>query len=323
VTTYLGKFVDNADVDAPRQLLFPRAAVFGSDGDLYVSGFDNNAIRRYNAFGGIKGTLANASNSPAFNEPTGLATRNGLIYVACAGLNQILRYDPTQPFADAFVDIFVNGGALNNLEGITFGPDGNLYVANRGSGQILRYNGQTGVFIGALNNGAGGLLEPLDLTFGPDGHLYVADPQLSGKVLRYNIGTGAFQDFFVNNDASLGSPRSVVFNEAGFLFVADLNGGEVLRYTSAGVASGIAAPTSSGGLETPVDLLIAEPCPDSDADGVPDAKDACPGTPADSLVESNGCPAAKTAIPVHWWGILGMAAFFASIYAQLRRRSAR
>ncbi|RWX49746.1 hypothetical protein VU00_12123 [Candidatus Electrothrix marina] len=32
-------------------------------------------------------------------------------------------------------------------------------------------------------------------------------------------------------------------------------------------------------------------CPDTDGDGVPDANDECPDTPANTPINSNGCPA--------------------------------
>ncbi|MCI5131232.1 MAG: hypothetical protein D3904_06845, partial [Candidatus Electrothrix sp. EH2] len=37
--------------------------------------------------------------------------------------------------------------------------------------------------------------------------------------------------------------------------------------------------------------FIKDPCEDADGDGVPDAKDECPDTPANTTITSNGCPA--------------------------------
>ena len=38
----------------------------------------------------------------------------------------------------------IGAGQVLGAGGVTFGPDGNLYVSSRGSGQILKYNGVTG-----------------------------------------------------------------------------------------------------------------------------------------------------------------------------------
>ena len=82
--------------------------------------------------------------------------------------------------------------------GLTFGPDDNLYVATLESGiapgQVLGYDGTTGVFIDVFASG-GDLIDARDLTFGPDDNLYVATRP--GQVLRYNGTTGAFIDKFL------------------------------------------------------------------------------------------------------------------------------
>ena len=51
------------------------------------------------------------------------------------------------------------------------------------------------------------------------------------------------------------------------------------------------------------DALVCMPvpdpsCPDADGDGVPDAKDECPDTPANTAINSNGCPAKSKVVVV-------------------------
>ena len=52
----------------------------------------------------------------------------------------------------AFMDVFVpnSSGPLAGPFGLAFGNDGNLYVSNQQAHQVLRYNGQTGAFIGVF-----------------------------------------------------------------------------------------------------------------------------------------------------------------------------
>jgi PEP-CTERM motif len=57
----------------------------------------------------------------------------------------VLEYNGT---TGAFLRAFVGPGSdLSLPRGLTFGPDGNLYVANFGVGDVDRFNGTTGTFI--------------------------------------------------------------------------------------------------------------------------------------------------------------------------------
>jgi hypothetical protein len=93
---------------------------------------------------------------------------------------------------------------------LTFGPDGHLYVASYGTDQVLRYNGQTGAFLGVFVVAGGGFLDgPIDLAFGPDGHLYVAS-SLSHQVVRYHGATGGSLGPFIGSN----TPTSFLFRTA-------------------------------------------------------------------------------------------------------------
>ena len=66
----------------------------------------------------------------------------------------------------ATVSTFATG--LDNPRGLKFGPDGNLYVASRGTDSILRFDGATGAFIDEfVASGSGGLNDPHFLAFTP------------------------------------------------------------------------------------------------------------------------------------------------------------
>jgi hypothetical protein len=85
-------------------------------------------------------------------------------------------------------------GGLAATEGLDFGPDGNLYVANAiglpNNGNVLEYDGSTGAFVGVfVAAGVGGMGRANDLHWGPDGNLYVSltgGTNGNGKVLRYD-----------------------------------------------------------------------------------------------------------------------------------------
>src|SRR5438477_3589618 len=69
--------------------------------------------------------------------------------------------------------VFASGGGLQGARDLRFGPDGNLYVSDITSNNVLRYNGATGAFMDIFASGSG-LAGPTDLRFGPDGNLYIA-----------------------------------------------------------------------------------------------------------------------------------------------------
>ena len=53
----------------------------------------------------------------------------------------------------------------------------------------------------------------------------------------------------------------------------------------------------SAGVELSAGFLHMHPPPDADDDGVPDAKDRCPGTPAGTEINDVGCPQSRVKTP--------------------------
>src|SRR5262245_16342204 len=98
--------------------------------------------------------------------------------------SRVLRYSAT---TGPFVSVFAAGHDLANPNGIAFGADGNLYVGNGDEGRILKFDGQTGDFLGAFVTPAtpGGLAGARAIVFGPDGNLYV-DSGATNNVLVYD-----------------------------------------------------------------------------------------------------------------------------------------
>ena len=187
-----------------------------------------------------------------------LATRDAIgadiLYIGDVADNTVKRFDAdTGAFLDADgdptnnPDAFVRSasGGLDGPRGILF--DGNLLVANQNQdlkipGEILRFDGRNGAFLGALVPAT-----DKNAPFGPRGivlgtNLYVADissasGKSTGRVRTYNAAGNFLGDLdpktFQNNDYH---PRGVVFGPDGFLYVAvrDLKkdglGGNVLRF---------------------------------------------------------------------------------------------
>jgi WD40 repeat protein len=176
----------------------------------------------------------------------------------------------------ALIDTFVapGSGGLTGPTSLIFGADGNLYVSNGNSNNILRFNGATGEFIDALVTVGDELLEPRGLLFGPDGALYVSSSG-TNSILRFDITTGAFLGTFVTSDpqsnGGLAHPTGLEFGPdgngdgIGDLYVNSFDTNSILLYDgvsgvfiSALVADDPATPNvdESNGLVEPIGLAF-------------------------------------------------------------------
>jgi sugar lactone lactonase YvrE len=126
----------------------------------------------------------------------------------------IARYD-SQTYE--FYDFFAPGGSggLSYPRGMAFGPDGNLYVSSYNTDNVLRYDGTSGEFLGAL----AWVDEPEGLTFGPDGDLYVA-ARGTNEIRRYDGKTGQPLGVFASGD-TLDGPYELRFRDDGKLYVSN------------------------------------------------------------------------------------------------------
>ncbi len=249
------------------QMEMPHAFMFGPDGNVYVGdivnpdvfGFgEGGRIVRFDgttgAFmdefvtqgsGGLLHPLAHVFG------PSGRGPKNLDLYVTDEDGHDVKRYDGT---TGAFLGAFVAAGDLiSDPLGLTFGPDGNLYVADFGIGAILRFQGPSGKTPGgampsAGNSGAvfvaadsGDLLRPLGVIFGPDGNgdghqdLYVSNITFKsfygkdGSVKRYDGLTGAFIDTFVPiGSGGLDDPSLIAFTETDPVTLQYLGGPTLL-----------------------------------------------------------------------------------------------
>ena len=135
-------------------------------------------------------TAMPASSADLDSHPREDTAAARVIYVTAFDADSVLRFDT---LTGAFLGVFVSpgSGGLNGPTGLTFGPDGHLYVASFSlTSSVLKYDGASGAFLGEfVAQNSGGLQGPVGLAFSPDGDLYVAS-SYEGGVFRYDGQTG-------------------------------------------------------------------------------------------------------------------------------------
>jgi len=191
-----GQTGDLIDVFATERLSAPGNLQFGPDGLLYVCNKNPGEVLRFNPASGALVDVFAAGGGLA--QPVGMAWRDGLLYVADFSGGAIRRFDAaTGAYVDDFRNIatplilntdadgnlFVSscnlarvrrydpmgqqsnvtiGGPINCPVGHLVNERGERIVASWGNHQLLRYDAQTGAYLGVFASGDG-LTLPNDL----------------------------------------------------------------------------------------------------------------------------------------------------------------
>ncbi|MDQ2986396.1 MAG: hypothetical protein M3R13_06705, partial [Armatimonadota bacterium] len=144
--------------------------------------------------------------------------------------DQVLRYDGD---TGAFLGVFASG-PFDGPEGITVGPDGNVYIASEYSSNVTKWS-PSGTYLGEfVAPGSGGLTGEQDLEFGPDGNLYVMShiTLVADSVWKFDGTTGAFLGMHGLGGGPAHTHGMAWRPSDGDLYQVNLTGGtgEVRRY---------------------------------------------------------------------------------------------
>src|SRR5438552_2151133 len=107
---------------------------------------------------------------------------------------------------------------------------GDLLVSSRFSSKVLRYDAQTGSFIGVFATGHG-MANPNGIAYGPDGNLYVGNGD-EARVLRFDGQTGDYLGDFITpaTPGGLMNCRAIAFGPDGNLYVDSGSNSLVIAY---------------------------------------------------------------------------------------------
>ena len=147
--------------------------------------------------------------------------------------------------------------------GISFGPDGNLYVADTHYHRVVVFSpaGKIVRQFGSFGTGSGQFVYPTDVAFAPDGRLFVSEYGGNDRISVFTA-RGEFLSSFGSLGGGAGElsrPAALcVDRSAGVLYVADACNHRIARYNLEGRLLGYmgSAGQGRGQLRYPYDLAL-------------------------------------------------------------------
>jgi len=287
---------------------FPHDVAVDSNGDVYVASFGGSTIEQFTSDGTFVRTIG-ASDLPG--RPTGLTIdANDNIVTTNYASHQVKVFEQTGDVAQTI------GGFLYPYD-IAVDSNGNHFVTDSNHYEVDVYDssyvylfsfGSQGAGVGQFQSTDG----PLKITVDDNDAIYVGDPS-NARVQKFitdvpNNSATSVQSFNTNRaNASVVDSEGNVYIASDFdnhVEIFDSSGVLLTQFGSTGTGPGqLSNPTGitlgsqneiivSDGYNDRIQVFTAfiDPPPDADGDGVIDANDLCPATPAGTPVDATGCP---------------------------------
>jgi hypothetical protein len=213
---------------------FPQGNAFDLNGNLYVAEYNNNDIREFDP--SANGSVFVDSNS-GLSDPFGVAfsPSTSLLFVSNEATGTVLGFDQSQTQQQSY-------SGFNSPTGLAFDINGNLYVAELSSADIIKIDtgGNTSGFASTGDN-------PVGLVFDLNGNLYVTN---YGSNTIYKIDSDGNSNLFASQGldqptfiaAKEISPTAAVIQFYPANYTANESDGSVtLTVTRNGDVSGISS----------------------------------------------------------------------------------
>ena len=262
---FLNRVVPEGRLKAARDIVF-------SNGYLLVGSEDTDEVLRYNVSSGAFVDAFVSAGSGGIDGPHGLTfgpDANGdnvpELYVSGRNSFNVVRYDGATgaPLPGTYVT--TNSGGLAWPEGLTFDSNGShLYVTSTGTNQVLKYNAQTGAYVGV--GASTGLSAPKGVKFGADSLMYITSGG-NNRILRYTASGAYVDDYVPAGSGGMTNPSRLTFGPDGDLYVTQYNSqtgnGQIMRFGTASEAIFTVSLTTRSTLPLKVNFTMADVAPGS------------------------------------------------------------
>ncbi len=258
----LGKALATHSLPRDLELRELRGFAFGPDGDFYVANAwkDASQVLRFEGTPGSDGRhpfrdvyVERHHANPGLAHPFDVTFGpDGHLYVPSQDTNVVGRYfgpragdgEPGQPMAlpsalrDSNAKRLLPGTFVASQEHVPhgvravrraiFGPDGNLYVADRDAGCIKRYDGANGVFQRDYRHHH--LTTPVHLAFRSSDGALLAGSRDRHAVFAIDPATGDVSILIEPGAGGLRAPAGLAFGPDGRLYVCSRETRQILRF---------------------------------------------------------------------------------------------
>lgn len=176
----------------------------GPDGALYTSNQDTNTITRFQGLGGA------APGRP-------LPVASGLAAFGTMFPGTVVPNDQQSP------------EGIGLVRGFAFGPDGMLWVCDRGRARVAVHDPATGRFLRAAITAGDGLEHPIQAMFTDDGRRLLVTDNKANCVWELDVRSGRVHELVKRGEGGLQAPSSIAERDH-VLYVGSRLGRQVLKF---------------------------------------------------------------------------------------------